>query len=218
MGRSRRRSRLLTEELRIPLLLLPGAPRLPLHELPPGEAREHGLDLFEVLEPVQPLSPLLQLTRSLRPAEHQHREERDLLFAQAERLVEQMPELDRPAAGPARKTRPAAAAELVERAPDRRLVVVDDGVPVGRLVAREPERVQRERVLVGRRPLLFDQTAQDAQLDGIGIHGRQIIGSASASARAPTMARPYRRAALSRPARRCRAPPRCRSLRVAGTP
>src|SRR5206468_9527190 len=41
-----------------------------------------------------------------------------------------------------------------------------------RLVAREAKRVQRERVGVRRRPLLLDQTAEDTDLDGVGIHNR----------------------------------------------
>src|SRR5205823_2656244 len=97
----------------------------------------------------------------------------DLRVVEAERIAEQVPELGGAAAGPARQPRPAAARQAVERAADRRLVVLDDRVTVGRLITGETERVQRERVDVGRRPLLLDQTAEDADLDGIGIHGRQ---------------------------------------------
>src|SRR5213079_2394571 len=53
---------------------------------------------------------------------------------------------------------------------NRRLVVFDDRVAVRRLVACEPERVQRERILIRCRPLLLDQTAEDANLDGVGVH------------------------------------------------
>ena len=48
---------------------------------------------------------------------------------------------------------------------DLALVVRDDRVAVRRLVAGEPECVQRERVLVGRRPLLLEQAAEHAELD-----------------------------------------------------
>jgi hypothetical protein len=60
----------------------------------------------------------------------------------------------------------------VERRFDRALVVLDDGVAVRRLVAREPQRVQRERILVRRRPLLLDQAAEDADLDGVDVQKR----------------------------------------------
>src|SRR5581483_4838375 len=57
-----------------------------------------------------------------------------------------------------------------ERLADLLLVVVDDRVARGRLVAGEPQRVQRQRVGVGRRPLLLDQAAENADLDRVGIH------------------------------------------------
>jgi hypothetical protein len=60
-----------------------------------------------------------------------------------ERLVEQVAVLGRAAAVAAGEPRPAAAAEPVQRVADRRLVVVDDRVAVRRLVAGEPQRVER---------------------------------------------------------------------------
>ena len=56
---------------------------------------------------------------------------------------------------------------------DLPLVVADDRVAVRRLVAGEPERVERERVLVGRRALLLQQAAEDAELDRVGIHAAE---------------------------------------------
>ena len=61
-------------------------------------------------------------------------------------------------------------AQARDRAADRLLVVVDDRVAVGGLVARQAQRVERQRVPVGRRALLLQQAADDAKLDGIRIH------------------------------------------------
>jgi len=154
----------------VALLLLPRPARLPCDELTPHECAEHLIDLLEARESPQALAALLQLPGGLGAAQHQHREEGDLRFAEPERFVEQVPELDRAARRTARKPRPAPANETVERPPDRWVVVVRDGVALGGLVAREPQRVQRERVGVRRRPLLLDQAAENAKLDGVGVH------------------------------------------------
>ena len=111
-----------------------------------------------------------QLGRRLRPAEHQHGEQRELRLGELQRLVQQVAELHRPAARAAREPCPAAVPEPLERGADLALVVVGDRVAVGRLVRGEAQRVQRERVLVGRRPLLLDQAAEHPQLDGIRVH------------------------------------------------
>ena len=90
---------------------------------------------------------------------------------------------------PARsRAAPSRGARGGRARPDLRLVVVDDGLAVRRLVAGEPERVQRERVLVGRRALLLDEAAEDPDLDGVGVHaanGSRRAGSAERAARRP---------------------------------
>ena len=125
---------------------------------------------------MQPLRALLQLAGRLRPAQHQHREDRDLLVRDAHRLVEEVPELRGAASRPARQPQPALAVQPLERLADRRVVVLDDGVAVRGLVAREPQRVERERIGVRRRPLLLDQAAEDAKLGGVCLHARSLLG------------------------------------------
>ena len=72
-----------------------------------------------------------------------------------------------PAAGQARE---ATALQPVERLTDDTVVVVHHGVAVGRLVAREPQPVQRERVHVRRRALLLKQAAKHPRLGGREVH------------------------------------------------
>ena len=156
------------------LLLLPGSPVQPHHQVAGGEPVHSSLELALVPERMQPLGPLAQLPRSLGPAEHQHRQHRHLAARQPQSVVEQVPVLGRPL-GPhaAAITQPP---QPVERVPDRRLVVVHDRVPVRRLVAGRPQRVQRQRVRVRRRPLLLDQAPQHPHLDGVEIHARERNG------------------------------------------
>ena len=58
----------------------------------------------------------------------------------------------------------------VEGLADLLLVEVKDGVAAGVLVARVDERVQRERIVLGRGDLFFDESAEDAELDLVEVH------------------------------------------------
>ena len=111
---------------------------------------------------VQAAGALVELPRRLRASKHEHTEYGDLVAAEPECLVEELPVLRGTAPGPARETRPAATSETLERLMDLSLVVLDDRVAVRRLVAREPQRVERERVGVGDRHLLLDEAGEDA--------------------------------------------------------
>ena len=137
----------------------------------PASSLQRRLDVGRRVEPVQPLRALLELARRLRAAQHEHGQQRDFCAFERERLVEQMPVLGGAAAGAARESRPALTVEPLEPLPDRRLVVGDHRVAVRGLVAGEPERVQRQRVDIGRRSLLLDQAAEDPDLDGVCVHG-----------------------------------------------
>src|SRR5688572_3721002 len=56
------------------------------------------------------------------------------------------------------------AAQLHQRRLDLERFVADDGIAVRRLIARAEQRVERERIAVGNRPLLLDEGAEDADL------------------------------------------------------
>jgi len=47
---------------------------------------------------------------------------------------------------------------------------IEDGVAAGALVACVDQGVERERVVLGRGDLFFDEGAEDAELDGIEMH------------------------------------------------
>ncbi len=120
---------------------------------------------------MQAVGALLELARRLRAAEHEHAEDGDLVVGEPERVLHELAVLDAAAALTRREPRPLLAPEALQRLADRLLVVVDDGLAVRRLVAGEPQRVQRQRVGVGRRSLLLDQAAEHPDLDGVRVHG-----------------------------------------------
>ena len=116
---------------------------------------------------MQALGALLQLTGRLRAAQHEHGEQRDSACesptASSSRCRYLTTRLPGPLARRAQPLResPASAIRIVSSSYD------DDGIAVRRLVAGEPQRVQRERIYVGSRPLLLDQAAENPELDGV---------------------------------------------------
>src|SRR5919106_4876957 len=125
---------------------------------------------------MQALGALLQLSRCLSAAQHQHGEQRDLRVRECAGLVEERPVLPRPAAGAARQARPAPPREPRERESDRLLVVLDDRIAVRRLVARKAERVQRQRIRIRNGPLLLDEAAEYSELGLRGVHVLTLAG------------------------------------------
>ena len=103
-------------------------------------------------------------------AQQQHAQDGLLVGRDPERLVDEVAVLRRAAAAAARVADPAPAAEPLQRGAQRRLVVVDDRIAVRRLVAGESQRVERQRVLVGRRALLLQQAAEHALFGRGEVH------------------------------------------------
>ena len=179
---------LAAEQVRVARLLLP-RPALEAHdEIAVGEPLDRGVELLRLGEVVQPVGALAQLARSLRAAEQEHGEDGLLVRADAERLVEQVAVLRRAAAVVAGQPRPAPVTEPREGVAEDVLVVLDDRVAVRRLVARRPQRVERERVGVGRHALLLQQAAEDADL-GVGevVAHRGRDGCTAAMRKTPPM-------------------------------
>ena len=158
----------------VTLLLLPGATAEARDETTGGEAVERLVDAVEPGERMQPLRALVELAGRLGAAEHEHAENRRLVGRKPDGLVEELPVLRRPASGAAREPRPATPRQSLERLVDLALLVGDDRLAVRRLVAREPEAVQGERILIRRRPLLLEQAAEHTKLDGVCVHEESV--------------------------------------------
>lgn len=152
------------------LLLLSGAFRVAGDLTALDQALERLVDAGEISEVVKSLTPLLQLARRLRAAQHQHGQQRDLGVIEVKGLVEQMPVLARSAAGAARQAGPTSQGQAAQSLDHFLLVVVDNRLAVGRLVAGEAQGVERKRVDIGRRVLLLDQAAEHTDLYCVGLH------------------------------------------------
>ncbi|CAA9462706.1 MAG: hypothetical protein AVDCRST_MAG38-303 [uncultured Solirubrobacteraceae bacterium] len=159
----------------VALLLLAGPPAEAIDQPPVDQDPQHRPEGLEVGEGMQPLRALAQLSRRLRASQHEHRQDRLLGRVEGERLVEQMAELGRATALRAGQAGVASASETGQGLADLRLVVVDDGVAVGGLVAGQAQRVEAERIGVGRRALLLEQGSQDPDLDVVQLHAPSVM-------------------------------------------
>ena len=173
---ARRVDRLLVvaEQVLPAILLLARATADVAHELALGERIERRVEVVEAGERMHALGALLELAGRLRAAQQQHAQDGLLIDRDPERLVDEMAVLRRAAAAAARVADPAPAAELLQRGAQRRLVVVDDRIAVRRLVAGQSQRVERQRVLIGRRALLLQQAAEHALFGRGEIHSFAI--------------------------------------------
>src|SRR5437763_666898 len=81
--------------------------------------------------------------------------------ARRKRLHGQTAVLDRAAAVPGSQAGQAVARQSLRGVADRSLVVIADRIAVGQLVGGQPERVERQGILIRRGPSLLDQAPQD---------------------------------------------------------
>ena len=113
------------------------------------------------------------LADGLRAAQHQHTEGGQLRRRQLEDLTRHVLVLRHAALAPVEDVDEVLPPQRVYRLLDRPLVIVNRGVAVRDLVARVHQRVQRQRVVVGRRQLLLDERADDAHLHLVQKRFRQ---------------------------------------------
>ena len=125
-----------------------------------GETVEGGGDGGEVVEGVHAVGAAAELAGGLGAAEEQEAEERGLVAAEVEYGADAVLVLGD--AGVAVGSDEAVLFEGVEGLADLLFVEVEDGVAAGALVAGVEERVERERIVLGRSDLFFDESAEDA--------------------------------------------------------
>ena len=154
------------EQLAVALLLLAGAARAGARRARASiEPLERVCTRGDVRERLEALAACLELAGRLRAAQHQHAEQRACSPSSSGRRSASRWRYF--AARDCRRRSPAApvrAAQARCRLAHVVLVVVDHRVAVGRLVAGQAQRVERQRVGVGRGALLLDQAAEDAHL------------------------------------------------------
>ncbi len=151
------------------LLLARPAPD-PADVLTLDELAQYTLDIVERRQRREPLGAGLELARRLRAPEQEHREHGKFFAVEAERFLREVTVFHCAASVPARQPREPVQAQPLSRVPDRRLVVGRHRVTVRRLIARQPQPVERQRILVRSRPALLDQAPQHTLL------GRRKLG------------------------------------------
>jgi len=169
---------LAAEELPEAILLLPRSPRKAPRVALVAELLEHRLDCSQRIERRHPLRAPLQLTRGLRSAQEQDAQDRQLLLVQPQGLLGQVAVLDGTARVPAGQPRHPVARQPLRRFSHGVLVVGRHRIPIGRLVARQPQRVERERVLIGGREALLDQAPEHTLLgrrERLEVHAGSVI-------------------------------------------
>ena len=169
--------RLLPELVLEPILLLPWTPFEPRGVAALDEVFDQVLDVFERAHARHAIAARLELARSLRTAQQQDRQDSQLIAAETQRFLGQMAVLDRTAAMATGEARKPIAGEPGGGLPHGCIVVVGHGITVGRLIAGEPEGIERQRVLVRGRPPLLDQAAKHTLFRSgelTNMHGARI--------------------------------------------
>jgi len=170
VGRGRRfdRGRYLRcarQQMRPPRLTRSCLPRK-LHDEPSTGAGfqlvQEAFDRRDVAEAMQPLGVDSKLARGLRPPQHEEGEDRDSLRRNLEDALHVVGVAHHAAA--ARLHDERQRLQLVDGRLHFVFARLDDGIAARLLVAAGDERVERERIRVRDRELLFDEDAQDPRL------------------------------------------------------
>jgi hypothetical protein len=133
-----------------------------------GQALKGGLDSSEVVEGVEAVGTAAQLTRSLGTAEHEEAEHGGLVAAEIEDGAN--PVLVFWDTRVANRANQGEVFKGMESLANLFFGEVEDGVSARALVARVKQSVERERVVLWRSDLFFDQRAEYAELNGIKLH------------------------------------------------
>jgi hypothetical protein len=159
------------------IFLLTRAPAEPADVIAVPKLSEDSLNDGERVQRGHPLGARLQLAWGLRSPQQQDGEHRELLAVQTQAILGEVAVLGDAGGMAARQPRQAVLAQPLRRRKDGVLVIAGHRITVGRLVAGETQRVDRQRILVRRRPALLDQAAEHALL-GLGqlaeVHGARI--------------------------------------------
>ena len=139
----------------------------------------------------------LHLGDRLRAAQDEDREHRQLGRRHPPALVGGVAVADRaPAVRRMHEPNQPHRLEREQRGLDRAVVVRHDGMPVGRLVARQTQRVERQRIAVGGRRLLLDEAGEYPRLLTAQRHG---CGAQPSTAAYAATTRPSPRGSPRRP-------------------
>ena len=139
----------------------------------PVERRD---DVFERVEVIHPLRATAEFAGSLRTAEQQHTHDGDFAAVEVEDLLQAVLVFRDAAVGAARGAGHALLLQGHQRFADSAFVQRHHRVAVVLLVAGVDQSIERQRVVIGRGDVFFDQGAQDAGFDfSKNVHGGGLI-------------------------------------------
>ena len=136
-----------------------------------AKAVESGDDIVESFEAVHALGTAAEFAGSLRAAKKKHAEDGDFTAIKIENFLQAMFVFRDAAVGSAGGTGETFLLQRGEGLTDGIFVESHDGVAIIFLIASVYQSVQRERIVIGRGDVFFDERAKDAGFDvGEGIH------------------------------------------------
>jgi ferritin-like protein len=157
---------LAAQQLYEPLLLLSGPALEPGRVAALDQLVQDLLDGCERGPVDHTFAAASELPARLRPAQQQDGEHGELLASESQRLLGEVAVLGRAARVSAGEAGQAVARKPLGGVAHRLLGVGDDRVAVRRLIAREAQRVEAQRVLIRSREALLEQAPQHALLGG----------------------------------------------------
>ena len=122
----------------------------------------HFLKAGKLMEPVGAGG---QFAGGLRPAQHQDAQEGQFGLAEVHHFGEDVFVFGHPTGAAIKDVSQILLAQCFQRPSYRRLVVRSDRRAIVFLIARQHESVKRQRVILGRSHLFFDQGAEDAHFN-----------------------------------------------------
>jgi hypothetical protein len=145
------------------------------------EALEAGLDGGEVIEGVEAVGTATEFAGCLGAAEHEETEDGGFVAAEVEDGADAVLVLRD--AGVADRGDEGEVFKRVEGLADLFFGEIEDRVATGALVACVDQRIERERIVLGRSDLFFDEGAEDTELDGVEMHVYKVATGGRAGCR-----------------------------------
>jgi hypothetical protein len=132
-----------------------------------GQALQRGLDCGKIVEGVEAICAAAELTWGLWAAEHEKTEDGGLVTAQVKDGADAVLVLGD--AGVVDRSDKSEVFKGMESLPDFFFGEIEDRVATRTLVACVEQGVERERIVLGRGDLLFNEGAEDAELGGVKL-------------------------------------------------
>ena len=130
-----------------------------------GQTIQRGNDIVESLKMIHAVRAAAEFARSLRPAEQKNADDCDFAAIEVEDFLQAVFELGDAAVRAAGRACHAFFLQRTERLADGFFIEAHHRIAIIFLIAGVNQGVERERIVVGRGDVFFDQRAEDAGFD-----------------------------------------------------